>query len=194
MFLVFLICIYLLFFPHIQYFFNGRNHLIFPHNYEKHKLHADCEEALSQASGDATIWDTKKVQRKKRSKLPQYTLSPLARFINQLHQVSRDTYTSTIRDASSYDHHRKNTNTIAEYFRPKYDDFLIYEKCKYIGENEIGLGAMMVSSSPVRRPGESYESDSWMSIDTDSDSSSTSESDDANSNCLVDVPIKAQSE
>lgn len=84
---------------------------------------------------EAVIWDVKKVQRKKRSKLPQYTLSPLARFVNQL------------RHASYYRRRRRLGPRPAG---PKYDDFLIYEKCAmHVPENEIGLGAELLSPPPV---------------------------------------------
>lgn len=83
---------------------------------------------------EAVIWDVTKVKKKKRSKLPQYTLSPLARFVNQL------------RHASYFRRRRRRPRPEG----PKYDDVLIYEKCvMYVPENEIGLGAELLSPPPV---------------------------------------------
>lgn len=148
--------------------------LFFP-NYEK--IIADCEQALSEA-GNQSIWDPNKVQKKKRSKLPQYTLSPLARFINQLQHVSCYHCRPYVIKTKSAAANRQDKNQ-----RPKYDDALIYEKCKYVAENEIGLGAKLLSVPPV-----SSTKSTVMMIKEES--SSTNESG-AYSNCLIDVPIRS---
>ncbi|KAG6433077.1 hypothetical protein SASPL_104684 [Salvia splendens] len=78
---------------------------------------------------DVVMWDRNNVKRKKRSKLPQYTLSPLARFMNQLQ------YASCCR--------RRGPHRLTP--KPKYDDVLIYERCcLYVPENEIGLGVELL--------------------------------------------------
>lgn len=97
------------------------------------KLINICAESDAE-NEEAFIWDMKKVKKKKRSNLPQYTLSPLARFINQL------------RHASYYRRRRLRPRPVG----PKYDDVLIYEKCAmHVPENEIGLGAELLSPPPV---------------------------------------------
>ncbi|PIN13177.1 hypothetical protein CDL12_14213 [Handroanthus impetiginosus] len=146
------------------------------------KKEYDCEErTLSQDQAKASnIWDPSKVQKKRRSKLPQYTLSPIARFINQL---QLDHHLSLF-----YHHHHPNTPQDL-----KYDDVLIYEKCtKFLAENEIGLGAVILSPS--------VSSNSFYKMSASACSASMAEEmssfgddneSDAYSNCLIDVPIRS---
>ncbi|KAK6121297.1 hypothetical protein DH2020_044948 [Rehmannia glutinosa] len=150
------------------------------------KQEYDCQETLTEAAGTLSIWDPNKVQKRKRSKLPQYTLSPLARFLNQLYHVSQyrpikiNKISTQNRDA--YD--RKI---------PKYDDVLIYEKCMYVAENEIGLGAKLLSppiNSCSKKEEGFYKTESSAYSTT---SSSTNESGANYSNCLIDVPIISSS-
>ncbi|KAL3635270.1 hypothetical protein CASFOL_019817 [Castilleja foliolosa] len=134
---------------------------------------------ILEAKKQSQIWDTRKVQKKRRSKLPQYSLSPLSRLIKQLHHV----YHSNINKISTaYD--RLHIHKRA----PKYDDVLIYEKCKYIPENEIGLGAKKIVLSPPNNSSmiRSYMSEYSCGYTT---SSSANETGATYSNCLIDVPI-----
>ncbi|XP_011092372.1 uncharacterized protein LOC105172570 [Sesamum indicum] len=157
------------------------------------KQEYDCQQTLLEV-GNVCIWDPNKVQRKKRSRLPQYTLSPLARFINQL-QYHSPQYNPTVNfnfnfnDASAssqvaHDHDH-------DHGHPKYDDVLIYEKCKYVADNEIGLGAVMLSP-PVSSLEEPESSDSTTYVSEEESSSTYDTSDDtSDSNCLIDVPIRS---
>ncbi|KAI3448313.1 hypothetical protein Pfo_004978 [Paulownia fortunei] len=143
------------------------------------KQEYDCQQTSSEA-GKPTIWDPNKVQKKKRSKLPQYTLSPLARFINQLHHVSQyRPNLSKISTASQRTYDRKH---------PKYDDVLIYEKCKYVADNEIGLGAKLLSQPFSSTKKAFYCKQEYSSASTTSSSTNGS---DAYFNCLIDVPIRS---
>ncbi|EYU35439.1 hypothetical protein MIMGU_mgv1a011303mg [Erythranthe guttata] len=155
----------------------------------KIKQEYDCEELEEEKS---SIWDTKKVRKKKRSKLPQYTLSPLARFINQLHSIQ---HYKAMNKTTKNNIHRKKTNE-----PPKYDDFLIYERCIYVAENEIGLGAVLlaaaatpVTAPPLTKIGEIVNLKTNCEVTKTESCSSASESDANYSNCLVDVPIKGSS-
>lgn len=74
------------------------------------------------------MWDSKAVKKKKRSKLPQYSVSPLARFINHLQRAST---------------HRRRLRLVCA-GGPKYDDVLIYQKWLNVADNEIGLGAELM--------------------------------------------------
>ncbi|KAK4424376.1 hypothetical protein Salat_1631000 [Sesamum alatum] len=153
------------------------------------KQEYDCQQTLLEIA-NTCIWDPNKVQRKKRSTLPQYTLTPIARFVNQLQYHSSQynpavnfNFNFNVNDGSA-------SNQVAyDHGPPKYDDFLIYEKCKYVADNEIGLGAVQLSSPASSSEPESSYSTSY---DMDEESSSSDEtSDSSDSNCLIDVPIRS---
>ncbi|GER40841.1 ubiquitin-specific protease 12 [Striga asiatica] len=142
---------------------------------------ADCQHTFYE-SKNLSIWDPNKVFRKRRSKLPQYTLSPIARILKQLHHVYRSKL-STLNRVEAYDLREKRA--------PKYDDVLIYEKCKHVAENEIGIGAKLLSSSPPftsSRKERLYKPRYALAYSTTSSSSNESGYS-YYSNCLIDVPI-----
>ncbi|KAG8364111.1 hypothetical protein BUALT_Bualt19G0092700 [Buddleja alternifolia] len=157
----------------------------------------DYEEIPQEAQKAPSIWDPKRVQKKRRSKLPQYTLSPLQRLLDQL------------RDVSNFHPKPKSFSTSCEAAydkskHAKYDDVLIYEKCKFVAENEIGVGAMLLSqpskkhlfkpaecsTSSTNNLFEKREAASAYSTKKIKQEPSTSDSTDAYSS-LVDVPIRS---
>ncbi|KAL0387193.1 UNVERIFIED_CONTAM: hypothetical protein Sradi_2601100 [Sesamum radiatum] len=157
------------------------------------KQEYDCQQTLLEV-GNTCIWDPNKVQRKKRSRLPQYTLSPLARFLNQLQYHSSQynptvnfnfNFNANVNDASA------SSQVAHDHGHPKYDDVLIYEKCKYVADNEIGLGAVLLSPPLVSSSEEPESSDSTTYVSEEELSSTNDTSDTNDSNCLIDVPIRS---
>ncbi|CAA0831058.1 Unknown protein [Striga hermonthica] len=141
------------------------------------KQEYDCRHTLYE-SKNLSIWDPNKVIKKRRSKLPQYTLSPIARILKQLHHVVYHSKLSTLnRVKAAYDRREKRA--------PKYDDVLIYEKCKHVAENEIGIGARLLSSRPFNSSRKPRYALAYSTTTSSSNESGYS----YYSNCLIDVPI-----
>ncbi|KAL2511942.1 Uncharacterized protein Adt_17542 [Abeliophyllum distichum] len=113
---------------------------------------------------EPSLWDPSYVPRRKRSKLQQHTSSVLTRFTMQLHYISQDP--------------EFNNQSEGEPDDMLYDDVLIYQKNKYIPENEIGIGAMLppLLASPMK--------------DSKLDSSAIGNS----ASCLIVCPIQSSSQ
>lgn len=76
-----------------------------------------------------SFWNAGKIKKKKRTKLPQFTPSPMERFFNQLYHKEQEIMNN------SFPNKQEN---------PLYDDMFIYQKRNFIPENEIGLGAVLL--------------------------------------------------
>lgn len=88
--------------------------------------------------GKPPLWNPK-FQKKKRSKLSQYTpsSSPIENLITELHEASRfERLQGGFVDSEAGD-------SVDSYGEPKYDELFIYEKCNLVSPNEIGMGAML---------------------------------------------------